>query len=335
MVKESLAIISESLEDIQSLLVQWQSDAVVQAYELLKGGYSATNYKVTLVDQQTLVIKACNGYGIHAVEQQASIAAYLHDHGFGHCCHPARLLAATTDSTFTSLIHGNPVILVNYINGKGGDVLIENGILTLALAVERIAASLSSMHCTALVDGHGLRSYQQDGICFLGRHLTGEYHELFSTHADRTIREHSFVTCYLSRYQAMLDTLQQSAGMRHAVLHGDPFIDNVLFSPADGQLLGFVDFEDACVGPAVLDVACCIVGKPHIHADKHMYMTTVLGNCFDERCHLDASAMTSFLASYYTSLLNTETSAGQRKVIAQELKLLAPIMRCVILLNAR
>ena len=66
-------------------------------------------------------------------------------------------------------------------------------------------------------------------------------------------------TPFLPFYAVQLQSLQEtwgSPGLPRGVLHGDPFLDNVLCSPADGSLEGFVDMEDVCIGPLLFDRCC-------------------------------------------------------------------------------
>ena len=65
-----------------------------------------------------------------------------------------------------------------------------------------------------------------------------------------------------------------------SVLHGDLFLENVLFS-ADGRLLALIDFEEMCLGPRLLDV--CM---------------TLTGCCYSADHRLDFDLARSFLSSY-------------------------------------
>eukprot|EP00981_Chlorochromonas_danica_P010088 scaffold3044_cov176-Ochromonas_danica.AAC.6 len=342
MVKESLAEVHETLEDITELVSRWWMDYVVEDFSLLKGGYSATNYLVKLLRQpqqqqgvvgdnleeaRKVVLKICKGYDLSAVEQQGQIAAYLHDHGFRQCCAPYPLLSRDDDNKihYVTMFGSHPVMIVNYLNGVGGDLLIEDGILTLAQAAGKIGHSLAAMHAIAIVKEtddsqytKNLRSYTTDGICFVGRHLTGDYARLFQDQKEDYIRQHPFLQVYLARYDDLCATVKACDGLRNAVLHGDAFLDNVLFDRVTGE--GFVDFEDSCVGPALLDLACCIVG-----------------NCFDDHARLQQDAVEAMIGNYYRSLkdvLSDNQREGWQQLLEEELRWISAAMRAVILLNA-
>lgn len=76
------------------------------------------------------------------------------------------------------------------------------------------------------------------------------------------------------------------------VLHGDPFLDNILCDPATGAVTGFVDLEDTTVGPCLFDVACCACAC-----------------CFDTTNSLDYARLKALLEgySYQRPLLATES----------------------------
>lgn len=267
MVKESLAEAHETLEDITELVSRWWVDAIVEDFSLLKGGYSATNYLVKLLPQpqpqppqqqqeqqvvsdnleetRKVVLKICKGYDLSAVEQQGQIAAFLHDKGFYQCCAPYPLLSKDDhEKHYVTMFGSHPVMIVNYLNGVGGDLLIEEGLLTLAQAAGKIGHSLATMHAIAITKEtddsqytSSLRSYTTDGICFVGRHLTGDYVKLFGDQKEDYIRQHPFLQVYLARYDDLCATVKACDGLRNAVLHGDAFLDNVLFDRVTGDLV--------------------------------------------------------------------------------------------------
>ena len=66
------------------------------------------------------------------------------------------------------------------------------------------------------------------------------------------------------------------------ILHGDPFLDNILVHPVSGALSGFVDLGDVAVGPCLFDLACCASAC-----------------CFDEQTNtLDTTRLRALLAGY-------------------------------------
>eukprot|EP01043_Picozoa_sp_COSAG02_P067701 COSAG02_NODE_10971_length_1821_cov_1.216028_3_plen_99_part_00 len=49
------------------------------------------------------------------------------------------------------------------------------------------------------------------------------------------------------------------ADVPRGLLHGDPFLDNLL-AKDDGEVVGWIDCEDVAIGPLMFDVGCAIIG---------------------------------------------------------------------------
>ncbi len=49
------------------------------------------------------------------------------------------------------------------------------------------------------------------------------------------------------------------ADVPRGLLHGDPFLDNLL-AKDDGEVVGWIDWEDVAIGPLMFDVGCAIIG---------------------------------------------------------------------------
>lgn len=96
-----------------------------------------------------------------------------------------------------------------------------------------------------------------------------------------SIQCHPFVAFLRSELSDLLPVVSSASvcgGL--SVLHGDLFLENVLFS-ADGRLLGLIDFEEMCLGPRLLDV--CM---------------TITGCCYTATHQLDYQLTHSLLSSY-------------------------------------
>jgi aminoglycoside phosphotransferase (APT) family kinase protein len=50
------------------------------------------------------------------------------------------------------------------------------------------------------------------------------------------------------------------ADIPRGLIHGDPFIDNLLVRELTGEVVGWVDWEDVACGPLLFDVGCSIIG---------------------------------------------------------------------------
>ena len=60
-------------------------------------------------------------------------------------------------------------------------------------------------------------------------------------------------------YLAGLATETMKADVPRGLLHGDPFLDNLLAKDT-GEVVGWVDWEDVAIGPLMFDVGCAIIG---------------------------------------------------------------------------
>lgn len=119
----------------------------------------------------------------------------------------------------------------------------------------------------------------------------------------------------MNRLECMRDALSR-VDIPMGILHGDPFLDNVLICEDSGEFRGFVDFEDVCVGPVLFDVACFVAG-----------------NCFDEYNKLVLSSCDAFLEGY-TSSGTAEGKSKGRMITDLELDMLLPFLKHVLLCNA-
>ena len=95
-----------------------------------------------------------------------------------------------------------------------------------------------------------------------------------------SIQFHPFVSFLRSELARLQPALSSPAVSSASVLHGDLFLENVLFS-TDGQLLALIDWEELCSGPRLLDAAM-----------------TVVGCCYTARQQLDEQLTTAFLSQY-------------------------------------
>ena len=51
----------------------------------------------------------------------------------------------------------------------------------------------------------------------------------------------------------------QDTELAKGLLHGDPFLDNIVVDQR-GVVAGIVDWEDAAQGPLIMDLACAAIG---------------------------------------------------------------------------
>ena len=142
-----------------------------------------------------------------------------------------------------------------------------------------IGDGLASLHSVPVLEGSSLRTIEVGGGCDVRMHVNNEILPVLKSSPHS--REHKF----LPFYERQLVALQEGMALTlpRGVLHGDPFLDNVLVSPEDGSLRGFVDMEDVTVGPLLFDLACCASAC-----------------CFQADNTLDLERLTALLEAYKT-----------------------------------
>ena len=334
MVKASVDFRKDSLDEISNLVkLRLNVKGKVTTFEKLNGGYSGTNYLVIIdsTPETKYVLKICNGYTISDVEQQTLAMSYLFNHGFELCCHPIPLVIPSVDSIYTSLTDDNqPCVLLSYINGYAGDYLVENGLLSAIDVVRQLGRGLSRIHSIPYDNTLAQRSYKDSGACDAHKHIQGLYKSQFLSTHDIYIKTHPYVAFYLAHCDQMATDLNSDLPI--CIIHGDPFMDNALLNEVSGELTGFVDFEDACTGPRLFDLVCCIVG-----------------NCFDSDNVLSLELVDSLLAGYITTTTGTTTAttahtgttqitsavaAPHVSLNAREYALFMPFMRYLLICNA-
>jgi len=168
-----------------------------------------------------------------------------------------------------------------------------------------IGEALAQLHKVPVDGVSGLRTMSVGGACDLRKHVSGELLELFR--ASEHSREHD----YMPFYTRQLDLLQKAVGTEGipvGILHGDPFLDNILCDGATGAVSGFVDLEDVTLGPCLFDAACCACAC-----------------CFDaETNRLDCTRLRALLEGY----------SSQRPLLSAESATFLAWMKLTMLCNA-
>lgn len=296
MVKELVDHRFDTLEGLQSQLRLYFPSAVLASFVKLRGGYSCTNYKLVLnieetnIESQKLskeipsfpipeseiyVLKVCHGYSLNDVEDQAVIPYILmNKYKFELCCAPYLLAPSSSSSSpyiFASPMYddGEPCLLLNFLNGRSVDALVEENLLDLNFALPQIGESLSNLHALKINKDNFLsltptkkeneyenenekdnelivnnkklflRSYLQDGICFLYRHVSSEYLNqiLSAASSDDYIAKHPYVSFYEKNLKKLQETIQNCDKLDFSILHGDSFVDNILFHPDEKKIV--------------------------------------------------------------------------------------------------
>ena len=235
MVKSAVDFRTDSLEDLQLLLNIWFSDKIIQNFTVLRGGYSGTNYMIECSEKFRVVMKICNGYDIEEIECQAIAADFLQNNHFHGVCDAYKLQNPTIDSIFTALTNDNqPVLLLRYLNGENADVLVESGVITHSFALSEVGKNLALMHSTNGKNIQSIRHFHIAGACFVGNHIRYYYRDLLLSHQEEYIRNHHFVQYYIDRVESLITAVTQN-DLPLGILHGDPFLDNVLLDSITGK----------------------------------------------------------------------------------------------------
>lgn len=238
MVKADVDHRFDSKEDLELLLQTWWKSETIKSFHKLRGGYSGTNYYILTNSSKEAVMKICHGYTLPEVESQFKIPFYLFDNGYDYSCRPFKLLNANPESYFTTLTDDKqPVVLMNFLPGNAGDVVIDSAVVEKSKALEEIGYFLGMMHNTPLKGSQKVRNFVDEGICLLGKHIRGEFANLFKNHSEEYITNHPYVKFYFDHYALFLSTIAKCQSFRQSVIHGDAFLDNIILDSVDGHLL--------------------------------------------------------------------------------------------------
>jgi len=154
---------------------------------------------------------------------------------------------------------GTPAYMLSFVQGKAADSVVESGVDALHV-LQGVGRNLAALHSVEVKQdtavGH-LRDYSEGGCCLLGYHASRGY--LGKVSGSDFTKDQPYTAFYQDKLE-VLEKCVKIQGLPTGILHGDPFLDNVLVDPTTGDFIGFVDFEDACVGPLVFDVAVAAIG---------------------------------------------------------------------------
>jgi hypothetical protein len=258
MVKSDVDFRTDSKESLEKLLQEWWPACQLREHSVLRGGFSGTNYKVTAYDGRTAVLKICNGYTSPEVEQQALCTDYLMRHGFqSSCCYSLPFANIDDNKGSNSLLRfvavhpddGVPATFLNFVQGRAADYVLENAstststsasgserVLNKATILNVFGEKLSALHSIPLITGDAekLRSFLDGGACLIGQHVKRTFLESFEASSDDFIRSHPYVDFYRERIEALIKDASDGR-LTMGILHGDPFMDNILIDEITGE----------------------------------------------------------------------------------------------------
>jgi len=248
-------------------------------FKILFGGYSGTSVGITGTDGTKAVLKVCHGYTVEDVAAQAAICVHASTHGFDGICTALPVRGAPPQ--FSTLREdGAACCLLSWVEGTAADKVISAGRVSAADVLKGVGGGLARLHSVPVppMAACSLRALEAGGACDLRKHINGEIDAVLSS--SKVVAGHDFLPFY-ARQLASLRAAVAEPGLPRGLLHGDPFLDNMLVNPSDGSFGGFVDLEDACVGPLLFDLACCASAC-----------------CFREDGALDGHRLRALLTSY-------------------------------------
>jgi len=248
-----------SLEDVSNLCALFDGVRLpLREHKTLFGGYSGTSIRVTDAAGARSVLKIVHGYTMTDAANQAAVATHAASAGFTGVCAPLRLAADATRFVFQR-DDGTPVMMLSFVEGVAADkVLAEADGPKGSALLRSVGGGLAALHSIPVAgDAAGRLRHCEggSGACDVAKHMSGELLEKMRTSTHT--REHPFLTDFYEAEAASLNESMRASELPRGVLHGDPFLDNMLVDAATGELAGLVDLEDFCVGPLLFDVACC------------------------------------------------------------------------------
>lgn len=254
--KAKVEISKHTQKEIEGILGNFGVKA--KSYTRLYGGYSSSNYKVETSDNKSYVLKIMNGYDKKWVEDQTKIQEYIHRRGFLGGCPPVVMSTSLEEKGYVAMCGSTPTCLLTFLDGKNADqALIDNPNLSESKVLESLGEGLALLHSIRVTPDAGLRDFKQGGACLVADHMNGIYLTAFED--SKHTCEHPFLPFYRKEMVNLIDCMCART-LPTGILHGDPFLDNVLVNPETGEFNAFVDWEDTTVGPLLFDVACCVIG---------------------------------------------------------------------------
>jgi Ser/Thr protein kinase RdoA (MazF antagonist) len=281
-VKEDVDLALLADAEISRLAGLWEFPPLEAATKLCNG-YGSVNYKVTFTDgSEPLVLKVAvvpNAEASAAV--QALIMAHLSASGFA-LSPVLRPLpdGALTANCVTDVGATAAALVIAFSPGvPANQVAADPAAGERALAA--LGGALAQLHALPLpatpiaklaIDGDGfIEDYMQFGPGGLG--------ELRQSAA---LASHPMTAFLDARAPKMREALARAgASLPRGLIHGDPFLDNLLVDVDSVDATALLDWEDSTMGPFVYDLA-----------------TSVVGGCFDNMGALREGQLRGLLRGY-------------------------------------
>jgi homoserine kinase type II len=222
-----------SADDVREILREYSLEAY-RAHQPIAVGTVNTNLRVE-TDRRTLFLRINEGKSIADVDREAEIVSYAYLHGVST---PTPLLVFDGEAPSTTW-RGVQVSLFPWVEGR----TLKRAEVQPSHAAQ-VGEALAGLHLA--MDGFG-------GDRSLGRYEPDEIDARLTRVAALARPELAEAVAILKPELAALRA-ERAAALPMGIIHGDLFIDNVMFDGA-GALAALIDFEQASWGRLAYDLA--------------------------------------------------------------------------------
>jgi len=319
-----------SKKDIDNILGEF--GFVATSSKRMLGGFSATNYRVETKDGEMAVLKIMNGMQKKSVKGQTDIIEYLFRRGYTGLGRPYIAAWKGKDESKQKsdedkdedededthddddgdddiekryvVFKGTPCCLLSYVDGISAEEALEQNLdLCESTVIAMLGEELAKLHSVVVTPDAGLRDHLTGGASLASEHMNGVY---LLAIEDSKYANHPFIKFYQEELVNLIDCMS-NRNLPKGIIHGDPFLDNVIVDEKSGHFKGFVDWEDTTVGPLLFDIA-----------------TAIIGTCYNEHCcMLDEFRLKTFLNGY----------TKKRKLTNEELQYLPRFIQMTLTCN--
>jgi len=266
--------------------------------ERLHSGYSGENYKVVGKDGTHAVLKLKPNVSEDNLKGEIRILEYLRKRNFAGACTAIPMdgedKGSSKGNEYVTSFKGIPYCVLRYIEGVPAIDLMEIALsLNENTVLRNIGKELAALHSVAVTPDAKLRDLSTGGVATAREHLDGIYLEKFDE--GSALGEHTFFKFYQEELVNLIDCLNNDK-LPRGIIHGDPFLDNILLDEKSGNFVAFIDWEDTTVGPYLFDLACAIIGTCYsankIRVDQERFKALISGymqrRCLtkEEKAHL-------------------------------------------------
>lgn len=270
-----------SPQELERLLAAFGVDALDGPPEKLCGGYSSVNYAVVANQGKRRNLLRILVGGADAARRQAGVLLAAAQAGVrcpavvaapgGECW----LLCKTVDG------QAGCAMLHSWVEGRTANKLVTDDEAGMLAQLGRILATL---HTATQPEGLELLDVASDAYiqCFmhsapgiLWEAGVAEVIEAAGAHGEDGLQFAAFLK---GEREAATHEALQAPGLRRGLLHGDPFLDNLMIGPDGATML---DWDEAAAGPLAYDLACAVVG-----------------GCFAEGGEIRPARLRALLAAY-------------------------------------